>query len=333
MAYEATEGLFYGEKAIWLRAGKYEAALLPNMGANLIAFRDVEAGYKFLREPEEQEMDIFREHPAIYGIPVLFPPNRYRDGKFEVAGIKYELPVNEPATGNHLHGFFYNRPWKVVDKGTDGQESFVVVSYTVDENDNIYQYLPHHFEIRIRYCLSKNGLTQTSSVTNLGNKLMPSMLGFHTAFNAPFAPGSKREDITAHVTTGVRWELDDRSLPTGKTIPMSPAELAIKSPAGGSPFAEQLDNHYSAEPVNGRNVAEVVDHRIGVKLVYDAGTKFKHWMIWNNKASVNYFCPEPQINMVDAPNLNLPDETKGLVILRPGEAWTETSRFYVETVC
>ncbi|MWC29264.1 aldose 1-epimerase [Paenibacillus sp. MMS18-CY102] len=330
MAYEVTEGLFNGEKAIWLRAGKYEAALLPEIGANLIAFRDIEAGYKFLREPAEQEMDLFRESPAVYGIPVLFPPNRYRDGKFEVAGIKYELPVNEASTGNHLHGFFYDKPWTVVEKGTNGQESFVVVSYLVDENDSIYQYLPHRFEIRLRYCLSSEGLTQTSTVTNLGNKVMPNMLGFHTALNAPFSSESKREDVTAHVTTGVRWELDERMLPTGRTIPMTPLEQAMKSPEGGWPYAEALDNHYSAEPVNGRNLAEIVDHRLGLKLVYDAGTKYKQWMVWNNKASAGYICPEPQINMVDAPNVNLPDETKGLVVLRPGEAWSETSRFYVE---
>ncbi|GMK38018.1 galactose mutarotase [Paenibacillus sp. CCS19] len=330
MANEAVIGSFYGEKAVWLRSGKYEAALLPEIGANLVAFRDVEAGYKFLREPEEAEMDSFREAPAVYGIPVLFPPNRYRDGKFEAAGISYNLPVNETATGNHLHGFFYKAAWDVVDQGANDQESYVVVRYVVDENDSVYSVLPHNFRIEIRYALSANGLAQTSTVTNNGDKQLPCLLGYHTAINAPFAPESARSDVTAHVTTGVRWELDGRMLPTGGTIPMTVAEEAMKSPQGGSPYAESLDNHYSAAPVDGRNFAEVVDHRIGVKLVYDAGLKYKQWMIWNNGASAGFFCPEPQINLVDAPNVDLPDETKGLVLLQPGETWSETSRLYTE---
>lgn len=330
MANEAVVGSFFGEKAVWLRAGKYEAALLPEVGANLVAFRDVEAGYKFLREPAEDEMEAFRSAPAVYGIPVLFPPNRYRDGKFEAAGIAYELPVNETATGNHLHGFFYKTAWEVVDQGANEQESYVVVRYTVDENDKVYEVLPHRFSIELRYALSAAGLSQTSTVTNNGDKGLPCLLGYHTALNAPFAPGSSREDVTARVTTGERWELDNRMLPTGSTMPMTAAEEAMKRPEGGSPFAEALDNHYSAAPVDGRNFAEVVDHRIGVKLVYDAGLQYKQWMVWNNNASSTFFCPEPQINMVDAPNVDLPAETKGLVILHPGQSWSETSRLYAE---
>jgi len=332
MANETTFGLYNGQKAVWLRFGKYEAALLPGVGANLIAFRDTEAGYRILREPAESEMEAFLASPAVYGIPVLFPPNRYRDGKFEVAGIQYELPVNEKATGNHLHGFFTDNEWEVAEHGSNERESFVVVKYEVDENDSIYAMLPHRFELRLRYSLSANGLTQTSTVTNKGDQVLPCMLGFHTAFNAPFAQGGKREDVTARVTTGERWELDGRMLPTGRTIPMTEAEAAMKRPEGGWPYAEALDNHYSAAPVDGRNFCEVVDRRIGVKLVYDAGLKYKQWMVWNNGASAGYFCPEPQINMVDAPNVDLPDETKGLVTLQPGEAWSETSRIYLEKV-
>ena len=50
---------------------------------------------------------------------------------------------------------------------------------------------------------------------------MPCMLGFHTAVNAPFAPGSNMEDCTFSMTIGDRWELDQRMLPTERTQPLS----------------------------------------------------------------------------------------------------------------
>jgi aldose 1-epimerase len=52
-------------------------------------------------------------------------------------------------------------------------------------------------------------------------------------------------------------------------------------------------------------------------------------MIWNNNATEGFFCPEPQINTVNAPALSLPDDQIGLVALEPGELWEETSRMYV----
>ncbi|GMA56373.1 hypothetical protein GCM10025858_08760 [Alicyclobacillus sacchari] len=82
------ETTYAGESAILLQNGDYEAILLPKRGGNLVGFRDVKRGYRFLREPE-YEMDQFEKSPIRYGIPVLFPPNRYRDGVFTAAGRTY----------------------------------------------------------------------------------------------------------------------------------------------------------------------------------------------------------------------------------------------------
>ena len=50
----------------------------------------------------------------------------------------------------------------------------------------------------------------------------------------------------------------------------------------------------------------LTDKRVGVRFIYDAGTGYKQWMIWNDNAEGGFFCPEPQMNMVNAPNLSLP---------------------------
>jgi aldose 1-epimerase len=331
MSNQAYAGEYKGEKAIWLRSGNYEAALLPEIGGNLIAFRDITRGYNILREPSLDEMADFKARPMVHGIPILFPPNRYQDGKFSLNGLQYEFPVNEVKTGNHLHGFFYNIPWAVSDFGTDDSESYVTIEQHVDENHSAYQYFPHTFHFSIRYALSETGLRQEVKITNLGEAALPCMLGFHTAFNAPFASNSTKEDITFTMTIGDRWELDNRMLPTGSFQPLVTGELAMKS-SGVSPYFAGMDNHYTAQPQNGINAVIVTDAKEKVKLVYDVGTGYKQWMIWNNEANGKYFCPEPQINTVNAPHLDLPAEQLGLVLLGKGESWNETSKLFIESI-
>ncbi|MBB6692147.1 aldose 1-epimerase [Cohnella xylanilytica] len=325
----AREGEFHGEPAIWLRSGGYEAALLPAIGGNLIAFRDTLSGMRFLHEPSAEEMDGFRARPMIHGIPVLFPPNRYEDGRFRWGGAEHRLPVNEPATGNHLHGFLYDTPWRVEEYGATATESFVVVSVAVDENHPMYAYLPYSFTMRLRYGLGPHGLSQQVFVRNEGRETMPCLFAFHTSVNAPFAPGSSAKDCRLKLTVGERWELDGRMLPTGSFRPLSAEEEAMKG-EGVYPFFEPMDNHYTAAAQNGRNRMELTDVRAGATLVYDVGTSYKQWMIWNNGAREGFFCPEPQISLVNAPGIDRPAEEIGLFSLDPGDIWEETSRLYVK---
>lgn len=326
MASKAFEDTFLGEKAIRLKFGSYEAAVLPGIGANLISYRDVDKQYTFLREPDS--IAELRANPGVYGIPVLFPPNRYEDGQFPWNGKVYQFPVNEKATGNHLHGFFMDIPWNVDHFGADEAESKVVLSVTIDENHPVYTYLPHRFMMRLRYSLDRLGLHQQVTIHNEGSEPMPCLLAFHTAINAPFAPTSKPSDYTFKVTVGKRWELNDRMLPTGRFQELSPEEEQMKV-GGVSPYFAEMDNHYTAEPQGGRNRMELYDAGEDLTLVYDVGTSYKQWMIWNCNRSEKFFCAEPQMNLVNAPKVDLPADDIGLIGLQPGEIFEETSRIYL----
>ncbi|CAG7611106.1 Aldose 1-epimerase [Paenibacillus solanacearum] len=327
MAANTYEGLYQGEKAVWLEAGPYQAAVLPEIGANLIAFRDTVKQYRFLHEPTAEEMESFKAKPVIHGIPVLFPPNRYEDGKFPWNGKVYSFPVNEPSTGNHLHGFLHVIPWAVESCSSSETEARVTLVQRVTESHPVYAYFPHAFTIRLHYTLSEDGLQQQVTVRNDGTESMPCLLAFHTSINAPFAEGSTAADCTFTMTIGQRWELSGRMLPTGKFQPLKPEEERMKQ-GGVSPYFEAMDNHYTAVPQNGRNRMELTDTRLNVKLVYDVGTAYKQWMIWNNNAGGRFFCPEPQVNLVNAPNVELPAEEIGLHALEPGAIWEASSRLY-----
>lgn len=327
--YRAYEGTYQQERAIWLNYGQYEAAILPEYGGNLIAFRDIKNGYAFLREPLEGRMDKFRKAPGVFGIPILYPPNRYEDGLFTWRGTEYRLPVNEAKTGNHIHGYLHTSPWEVEDFGATAHESHVTVKITIDETHVSYQYLPFKYTVRLRYSLSENGLSQHFMVHNDGENEMPCLFAFHTAVKAPFAPQSQAKDYRVKVTIGERWEMTKRKLPTGSYQSLSQEEQLMQG-EGVYPFFAPMDNHYTVRPQNGRNRMELTDLNLGVTLVYDVGASYKQWMIWNNEAREGFFCPEPQINLVNAPNLDLPAEEVGLFSLHPGEIWEESARFYVK---
>ncbi len=104
---DAVESTFHGASAVVLQWENLQATVLPEVGANLVSFRDLTRGFTFLHEPGADEMDDFRQKPYLYGIPVLFPPNRYDGGTFTYARKRVQLPVSEAETGTHLHGFLY----------------------------------------------------------------------------------------------------------------------------------------------------------------------------------------------------------------------------------
>ncbi|MFD1990765.1 aldose 1-epimerase [Paenibacillus nicotianae] len=323
----ASEQSYQGEPAIVLTYAKQEAIVLPAIGANLIAYRDHEKGYRFLREPKENEMDAFRANPGVNGIPVLFPPNRYEDGTFTWNGKTYTFPINEVETHNHLHGFLHTIPWNVDVYEANEQSSSVLLSVSVDEHHDVYKYFPHQFTVKLKYTLSVDGLLQQIQIRNDGAEDMPVMLAFHTALNAPFATDSTSEDMSFKATIGKRYQMTERMLPTGEFQPLSAWEKQFQTD-GANPSGEEADNHYTAVPQRGRNFTEITDTRLGVTLVYDVGTAYKHWMIWNNIACGEFICPEPQTNLVNAPNVDLPDDEKGLFRLEQGEIWEESSRLY-----
>ncbi|WP_098748319.1 aldose 1-epimerase [Paenibacillus sp. EZ-K15] len=325
----AYEGVYHNERAVYLRAGGYEAIMLPDIGGNLISFRDLDKGYRFLHEPTPEEMPGFKARPMIHGIPVLFPPNRYKDGNFRWNGKVHQLPVNEEATGHHLHGFLYNIPWEVDEYGHSEQEAYVTVSVRVDERHPVFRSFPFRFHIQLRYGLSRQGLSQRVTITNTGQEAMPCLLAFHTSINAPFTNGGDARDYRLKLTVGQRWELDGRMLPTGSYQELSTNEQAMQG-AGVYPFFESMDNHYTAVAQNGRNRMELTDGAEKLTLVYDVGTSYKQWMIWNNEATEGFFCPEPQINLVNAPNMDMEAEEIGCFSLEANEIWEETSRLYVK---
>jgi aldose 1-epimerase len=323
-----------GEPAVYFAAGGYEALLVLSVGANVVKLNHIEKGLNLLRTPEKPE--VFKASPETYGLPLLFPPNRIEDGTYTANGITYNLPINDTKFHNHIHGRLGHLPFNLLRSEVIEEAAAVEVEVNFisdDDNNIIFSYFPHEFECRLAYRLSEKGLEQRVTFINNSKAPMPLGVGFHTAFQVPFHPQSKREDYRLILSADERVELSCRSLPTGRMIPLNELEANYRE-NGMMPFSFPLDTPYTVKPVyvDGCEYhgAVLVDTSKNIRLFYEVGSDYKHWTVWNCGGGTNFVCPEPQTWVINAPNVNLPDEVTGFKLLPVGESWSEVCRIYVD---
>lgn len=330
------EEILRGEyKCLRFAAGGYEALIIPDIGANIIELKDNTREISILRTPQDKDFKIFETVPQVYGLPLLFPPNRIEDGTFRTESRQYKFPINEPNRNNYIHGFIKNEKWSITKKEILNDEVSIEATFNFDENHDFYKYFPHKFKFKLLYKLSKEGLTQAVSVANLSDEEMPMAIGFHTAFNVPFCSESKAEDYRVIASIDKRWEQNDRLLPTGKFLELSAYEKEYLD-KGIAPLEKPIEKHYSLKPIkfNGNDFkgAIIEDSLKKVRVVYNMGEKYNHIVIWNDNGDKNYVCLEPQTSAINSPNLKLDKSITGFRTLMPKEEWLEICKIFVEDV-
>lgn len=335
-AWIKEETLWKTHKALRFAAGGYEALMIPEVGANIIELKDNTRGVNILRTPSQDiDFEIFKAIPQVYGLPLLFPPNRIEDGTFKLKDKVYKFPINEPSRNNHLHGFIKSEKWKVVRKEILNDEVLIEAEFCFDEKHDFYRYFPHKFTFKLSYSLSKEGLKQTTSVTNFSDEEMPISIGFHTSFNIPFISEGKPEDYRVIASLDKRWEQNERLLPTGKRFELAGYEVDyVKS--GIIPLAAPIEKHYSLKHINfnGKDFkgAVIEDAANKIRVIYSMGEQYNHMVVWNDNGDKNYICLEPQTSAINAPNLKLDKSITGFKTIAPKEMWSEVCKIYVEDI-
>ncbi|NLA97536.1 MAG: hypothetical protein GX836_04935 [Spirochaetales bacterium] len=92
MKSNITEETCNGISGYRLFSGGYSAFICAHMGANCIQLTKDDVS--LLRTPPSREQ--FAAQQNLYGIPLLFPPNRTKDGRYMFKGREYRFPINEP---------------------------------------------------------------------------------------------------------------------------------------------------------------------------------------------------------------------------------------------
>jgi aldose 1-epimerase len=143
--------------------------------------------------------------PPVYAGDLLAPwPNRIAGGKYSFEGTDYQLPINEIARNNSLHGLIAGLTWTVTSKS----ESSVTLSTIL----HAATYYPFEQAYVVTYSLSESGLTWTLAVENIGSTPAPYGASIHPYLIA--SPGGSVNDWSLTMPAREYMQVDaDRLLP------------------------------------------------------------------------------------------------------------------------
>lgn len=267
---------------IGLHSGPWAAEVMPGQGMNVLALSC--QGQSVLRTPTGAQA--LRATPFLYGTPLLFPAGRIRDGRLCTGGHCFQLPINEPLRGNHLHGRFFDAPFQVTAKA----ENWVQALYRNQDRTRF----PLDMQIDSLCLLEEEGLTQKWTITNLDTLPLPISFALHTAFRVP---------RQVSLALGEKWELDERFCATGRVAEKSEAERLLST--GLDPADIPLSGMYEM-----RGPA-----RLG-RFLYRAQPPFDTWVVYNGGGGKGFLCVEPQCGI----GLGVPGREP--LCLAPGEGVT-----------
>lgn len=297
------------KNSIILKAYGYEAEILPERGANLIRLARPEKGMDVLRTPYDSDT-FLNENPYLWGVPILFPPNRISDARFMFEGREYVFPMNEPEIHNFCHGEIHEKPFDVV----MADATKAVLRYTASA-EKPYMGFPHAFTLEVCYELRGDGLHQTVSVSNDSEQDMPVALGYHTTFRVPFVENGRAEEVRLMLSVGREIVRDMTNyLPTGELL--DPCEWHDELTGTGlTPCHKTISRHYEmVQPAR----MTLKDVRNGACVIYEPDEHYRYWMVYNGGAQ-DYLCVEPQTWINNCPNAPFDRDKTGFSFLKPGE--------------
>ena len=314
---------FHGLKGVEFSKGEYTALLIPEMGANLVRLANTRLGAEILRTPGPGEIETFRSRPQVFGLPILFPPNRIADGRYVFEGRTYQYPITIERERNYHHGVLKSEAFLVSKAREMDREVMIECRYYANAgNDAVYRDFPHEFKCKITYRLTAEGLEQEVVFFNRSETRMPLGVGFHTPLTIPFAGGIDA-DYVMRLAVGEEVELDGRNLPTGRRLPLSEQFSKLRreglqvtgcGPIEAGFTLREID--VDGKPFRGA----LVEHlRTGVRTCYEVDEQTTYWTLWNNGGQVPYCCPEPQTWTTNAPNAADQQDVHGFDVRRKGE--------------
>jgi aldose 1-epimerase len=157
----------------------------------------------------------FEQDRYYHNVPLYPFVNRLDAGCYQHRGNTYRLALNEPSTGNSLHGFLFRRVPQVEKVVSDLHSAEVTLAWHYPGDDPGY---PFAADIRQHWHLhTETGLTIEYSVRNLHHAPVPLAIGLHPYFRL----GGKVDDWILQLPAGLRVLLDGRMLPTGELAPFT----------------------------------------------------------------------------------------------------------------
>lgn len=200
---------------------------------------------------------------------ILIPwPNRIQDGSYEFDGQHHQLPLTEPTLGNAIHGLSRWEAWRAAER----DPSRVVMEHTIHAQPGY----PFTLALRVDYSLADDGLSVSTTATNIGADICPYGAGAHPYLTL----GTPTVDRLVLQAPGRRVLVhDERDLPVGSE-PVDGTEFDFREarPIGTT----ILDNAFTDlergpdgrarvtlhDPEAGRTVTLSVDEHYGYLMLF-----------------------------------------------------------------
>jgi aldose 1-epimerase len=290
------------------------ARVQPAAGFNCFSFearvhdRPVEA---FWYEPE---FAAGTGRPSRSGMPVLFPfGGRIKDARYAFAGKEYHVTTAGENGPNAIHGFVFNRPWRV----TETAENQVTGEFqgSIDAPETLADW-PADYRIQITYTVSGAALLTDVTLSNPGDTTLPYVFGLHPYFRVPLG-GDSADACLITVPAERYWPLE-QTLPTGEERAVD-ATRDLRFPR---PYAElTLDDVMTGLTTDSGLISTLVDDpQSGVRLRQTFSDEH-HFCIVFTPPHREAIAIEPYTGSPDlfrAPEIGL-DPRLGL--LEPGHEW------------
>ena len=305
-------------------AGGDRAEVWPALGFNC---------FRWLARKNGQALDLLYSDPQLFdnpvptrsGVPILFPfPNRIKDGRYGWFGRSYQLPRNDPAKKNAIHGYACRNPWRVVGQGADESAAWLTGEFQASVDAPAARgFWPADYRLRITYRLAAGRLRIEAAVENPDAELLPFGLGFHPYFRVPFGAGGA-DDTTVQAAAGAYWVLAD-SLPTGSVRPVDPPrDLRSPRSVGELTLDDVLTGLEAvADPADAALLLRGrVRSRTGPpELRLSTSGDFRELVVFTPPHR-HAVCLEPYTGATDAINLQARGVDAGLKALPPGGHWS-----------
>ncbi len=324
---------YKGLRCIILESSKLRATILFENGCNLISLFNVKTGSEYLYSFTSKQA--FHEKPYIYGNPLLFPPNRLKEGRLKTSEHCLHLPQNDPKNGrNHIHGILYDTKWEPVSHVRTSDKEILGMQYIHHEGVDTFHFFPFHFQVDILFSITVDTFDIEITIKNKGLSPIPLGFGYHTAFSIPFKNENYTEDTEYQISVPVtrKLELDDNGFMSGKSESINTKntdENFLFNPFLHE-FNGNLFHNDNLKVKTQENTVGILSIKNNEKLFYTVDAQFSYWVLWNKNNPLNSFlCIEPQTWAINAPNENNP-VSYGYYELPFYKKWTAISQFSVE---
>jgi aldose 1-epimerase len=300
------------------------ARVLASLGFNCFSWRPVLADGPREMLWADAGFEEGDKRPSGSGIPLLFPfPGRIGGAAFQFGGREYPLEPGD-AFGNAIHGFVFNRPWRIADQ----EDARVVAEFQASVDDAwILGRWPADFRIRASYEVRGRRLLSHIKYANTGEEPLPCGFGTHAYFRLPLSDRGNVADTVVTVPVTQLWEVE-QMIPTGRLHEIAPDQQLAEGLRLGY---HQFDTCFTGVRADGDNRVRtrVTDPATGRSVTQTFGTAFTQCVVYT-PGHRQAICVEPYTCVPDAIRLAAKGHTTGLQILQPGERFETTITIEVE---